>query len=117
MLTGRSMPDHLEAVNKAPSEDSQRHMEKLKTFVGSSHANLHKHFSRWIGCSLLPVALMSESPTAKVVAAVMLGLPMPTDAELGDVVHCQGSQNTCFHSNVHSDCGRINMEGLYKFLQ
>jgi len=117
ILTGRSMPDYLEAVDKAPREDSKWHMDKLKTFVSSSHANLHKHFSRWVGYSLLPVALMSESSTAKVVAAVMLGLPMPTDAELGDVVYCQGSQNTYFHSNVNSDCGRINMKGLYKFLQ
>ena len=85
--TGRKMEDYHEAVARwnGPEEtmeaDKERHTKKLTVFLNTAHASLKKHYQRWLKPSLLPAALMSEAPAAKVVAAMLLGAPkMPSFA-------------------------------------
>jgi len=73
IMSGRSMEDYQEATDLLPDEHRERNFNKLKTFVSHAGDSLHKHFSRWLTPSLLPAALMSEGPLAKVVASAMLG--------------------------------------------
>jgi len=75
IMSGRSMEDYQEATDKLPDEDGnrQRNFNKLSVFVGHAAESLHKHFGRWLTPSLLPAALLSEGPLAKVVAAAILG--------------------------------------------
>jgi len=54
----------------------ERHLDKPKLFISIAAASLKKHFPRWMNQSLLPARLMSESPFAKTIAAVMLGVNM-----------------------------------------
>jgi len=62
---------------QAPTEH-QRHLKKLKIFVDTACESLFKHFPRWLNASLLPAALLSEAPTAAVIASVTLDKTMPT---------------------------------------
>jgi len=78
----RSFPECREAVNKCCPPDThkhqnKKHLDKLIVFVTAAHASLCKHFIRWVSHKMLPAALMSEGPLAKVVAAAMLNEPMP----------------------------------------
>jgi len=86
MMTGRLMEDYHEAVAKwsGPEEtlaiDRERHNKKLRVFLEAAHALLQKHFRRWLSRKLLPAALLSEAPIAKVVAATILGRELPNFA-------------------------------------
>jgi len=104
-MTGDAVKDYLEAIGKAcpmGSVEHARHMNKLNIFGREAISSLHKHFPRWISHKLLPAALLSEGPTAKVVAAAMLGLDMPTfDASDGVVDDRRTSGKLYFISNAH----------------
>jgi len=83
--TGRKMEDYHEAVARwngpeaTAAADRKRHEKKLEVFLNAAYASLKKHFQRWLKPALLPAALMSEAPTAKVVAAMLIGAPnMPS---------------------------------------
>jgi hypothetical protein len=55
------------------STDMQvRQRKKVQTFIDIAVRACHKHFNRWGNEQLLPAALLSEGPTARVVAAVMM---------------------------------------------
>jgi len=77
MLSGPSMVDYHYAMACIGDPDG-RQFNKLKVFVETAHASLHKHFSRWMSHLLLPAALLSEPPLARVVACAMRREEMPT---------------------------------------
>jgi len=86
---GRSMNQYKEACelfnfedavpddNVALIQERAKHLHKLTIFMKLAHASLMKHFNRWLNPSMLPAALLSETPIAQVVAAAMLQVPMP----------------------------------------
>jgi len=90
-LTGRGVDDYKLAVQRyvqkgdtQQEKDNRKHIDKLNVFIRAACDSRHKHFKRWLNCKLLPAALMSEAPTAKVVAAAMLRRRMPTAQEFAD---------------------------------
>jgi len=107
-MWGRSMPDYDEAVALYTKSD---HRDKLDVFMRAVNESLHKHFKRWLLPSLLPAALLSEAPTAKVVSAIILQEAMPSIPEHYD----QRGKEHYFHSDVHKV--RINLNLMYKFFR
>jgi len=118
MTSGRSMHEYHEAVNNWQTDPSERlkHMDKLKVFVHQAYDMLHKHFKRWLGAPLLPCALMSEAPLAKVVASIMLGHEFPTSFG-DDASYNVGTETFKFLSEAHSDCETIDLNRFDKFLR
>ena len=47
-------------------------VNKVNTFMTVATESCHKHFKRWMSKDLLPAALLSEKPLAKIVARAML---------------------------------------------
>ena len=118
MMSGRSMHQYHEAVSLWKTDESERtkHLDKLKVFLHQAYDMLHKHFKRWLSAPLLPCALMSESPLAKVVGSHILGREFPTS--FGDDVECVVGSRTCkFKSKVHEDCDRIDLNLFDRFLR
>jgi len=119
------MPDHTEAVAKWAEDDYSyskearderaRHLTKLNIFVRNARDSLFKHFRRWLNHSLLPAALMSEEPTAKVVAACMLGKSVPTfDSDPNVKNELRLSGKLVYNSEVHKR--EIDLVKLHKFI-
>lgn len=107
---------YTEAIEKARhvrgSDQSELHLKKLNVFMEQSLETLHKHFKRWLSPKLLPAALMSESPTAKLVVAVMLKRDMPA---LGTAQLTQGMGRHYFKSEAHDRM--ICIERFNEFLR
>jgi len=61
-------------------------LEKLIVFVAAVHSSLMKHFVRWASHKFPLCSFLSKEPTTKVVAAAMLGLPMPEFPSLFDLL-------------------------------
>jgi len=76
ILSKNKMAEYNEAIQGV--DDDGKHLDKLKLFITASAESLHKHFAKWLSTKLLPAALLSEPPTAKVIAAVILGVDMPS---------------------------------------
>jgi len=55
--------------------DKTMQTEKFDNFFNAAFLSLKTHFARWIKADLLPAALMSELPWAKIVARVILRIP------------------------------------------
>jgi len=61
LLSGRSLPDYLEATSRCTDEDDKkRNFDKLSIFVKHAGDSLHKHCGKWLSPKLLPAALLSE---------------------------------------------------------
>lgn len=124
ILTRRSFPDYQEAVrlwkgvDDSPNARTERsrHLTKLSLFVKTARTSLMKHFQRWLNHSLMPAALLSEAPTAKVVAACMLGKSMPTFESVPAVRdETRLSGKIMFQSTVHKQAIALNL--LYQFIK
>jgi len=120
--SGRSMQDYHEAVARltGPEDtfavDKERHTKKLFIFLNTALSSLEKHFDRWLTAKLLPTALMSEPPIAKVVAAVMLKRPFPSfesDQTARDERRLSGKM--AYNSTAHDKTG-IDLLKYDKFL-
>jgi len=97
------MPEHTEAVKNCSTnspEETQRHFKKLSIFMKEAFDMLEKHFKRWLGPALLPAALLSEEPLARVVASAMCGAEFP---------HFENSHTV---SNQVRISGRIHFRSL-----
>jgi len=123
IMSGHLMEHYTEAVenwtdgtiDKANGERA-RHLNKLKMFVTSAHESLFKHFPRWLNSSLMPAALLSEAPTAQVVAAIMLDRDMPTFESHPTVRNeVRLSGKILYKSDVHKV--DINLKGFNRFLR
>lgn len=75
------MKEHSQAVDNCgvllPGERA-RHMTKLSVFIKEVNDSLDKHFNRWVRPVLLPAAMLSEEPLARVVGAATLGQDFPS---------------------------------------
>jgi len=108
-----SMDNCHEAIEEMDPEGV--HFNKLNLFITASAESLHKHFARWLSPKLLPAALLSDLPMAKVVASIVLKTDMPTAAALEPEAQCEvGSQTVVFHSDAHRR--RINVSNFNGFL-
>ena len=91
------------------STEYKRHIKKLTVFVEQSMETCTKHFTRWLSPKLLPEALMSETPLAKVAAAVILKKTLPSPETFGDAVQVdQFSNKLYFKSDVHDKVINLN---------
>ena len=123
LLSRRSFPDCLEAVDRWVDEDETRgrtgrarHLNKLTIFIHAAADSLRKHFPRWLNSTLLPAASLSEGPTAKVVAACMSKKNLPTfetDPAVKDNLRLSGTLD--FDSAVHGQT--IDMKKLCSFIK
>ena len=127
VMWGRSMEEHHEAVNKAVANENggvvdvqqerNRHIEKLNIFMDAAHNSLHKHFPRWSSHKLMPAALLSEGPLAKIVAAAMLNrntMPIFAAEEgVDDLTRTTGRIECC--ATVHKE--KINLIGFDNFIR
>ena len=113
-VTGRQMDDYHEAIEENDPEGT--HFAKLELFVKASQDSLQKHFSRWMTPKMLPSALLSEPPLAKVVASVMLKADAPSNAALApEVLPHPIAGEMQFMSAAH---GRvINVKALDRFIR
>ena len=84
------------------SEQDKSHQRyKAQQFLSLAEQAISKHFCRWAHVSLLPAALLSERPLAKIVAAIMLNRAMTFPVQT-------------FQSDVH---GRtFDLAAFYHFL-
>jgi len=122
ILSGRSMEDYREVTDRFPEEGDiqERNFNKLLTFVKHAGESLQKHFSRWLTPLLLPAALLSEAPIAKVVAAAMLGNEFsgeefPIDRHTGfsnynSTAHDSALCLRMFHTFLKTELHKINNE-------
>lgn len=101
--------DHTEAMDKAGlvrgTDKCKRNLKKLAVFVTQSKETLHKHFGRWLSPKLLPAALLSETPLAKLIAAIVLKMDRPpNEALLGEgVVGAMRMSGTMFFKSTAHD--------------
>ena len=112
-LIGAPMNDHHEAIwNYDPDG---LHFKKLELFFTASNESLQKHFMRWVSPKTLSAALLSESPTAVVVAAVTSKGNFPSAETFGSAAeHDVPNQRLVFELQAHK-C-RINLSNFDKFL-
>jgi hypothetical protein len=61
-----------ETLNVLTPQIQQHQINKASHFVSTAIDALNKHFTRWCNASLLPAALLSETPLCIVVASVIL---------------------------------------------
>jgi len=120
LLSSTLFKSHFEATEKAGfprgTTNYDRHLKKTCIFMESSLVSLHNHFKRWLSPLILPAALMSEYPTARVVASLMMNVAAPTlQAYVDAVVYNPGSQKIIYKSEAHGR--RIDMGGFNKFLR
>jgi len=116
MFMGAAMNDYHHAV-ACYGDTNGKQLNKLRVFVGAATASLHKHFGRWLSHLLLPAALLSEGPIARVVATVMRNEELPVfDYESESVVPDRfSSTQLYFKSAAH---GRvIRLHALHRFLR
>jgi len=82
LLSTTLFKSYFEAIENAGfprgTTDYGRYLKKACVFMESSLVSLHNHFKRWLSPLILPAALMSESPTARVVASLMMNVAAPT---------------------------------------
>jgi len=113
LLTTPSMNNYHEAY-QGHDEDGL-HQKKVLLYMNASLESLDKHFTRWISPKLLPAALMSESPTAKIVASIILKTSMSTLESFGNAVTSDAwGQTIHFDSEAHRQV--INIRALDTFL-
>ena len=119
ILTSQPMKDYMEATRNCGTDmpgEAARHLNKLHIFVREARDSLEKHFGRWIRSSLLPAALLSETPLARVVACAMLSRQWDnTLATDPDVVYIVGGQQHVFNSCVHKR--KIDLERFGSFIR
>ena len=101
--THRGFPDYRKSLLTLETDsDRQLHSKKLEVVLHRAEETLHKHFMRWVKHPfLLPAALLSEAPTARVVASVILG---------------RQSEFDVFTSTTHGD-SMIDLESLHEFIE
>jgi len=114
LLSRDKMNDYKNAIDG--HDDDGTHLNKLNLFGRGAYSSLHTHFTRWLTTPLLPAALLSEPPTAKIVAAVMLGVDRPPMDNEQDVVnHERMTGSIKFNSKTHGTT--ICMVLLDRFLR
>jgi len=103
-------------------ENEERLMKKQRLFVHEASDSLHKHFIRWLSSSLLPAALMSEPPIAKMIACIILDVEPQYDVEahpmsgwryFNSLVHNNPIELRLFHKFVKDRIGSIPNNGDY----
>jgi len=102
----------LEMPNDNKSRDLQN--KKLELFLQQAKLFLHKHCSRWLEPSLLPAALLSEMPLARVIADVVLQKQptfTQTNQAFNSTIHGGNTiDSNSFHQFVESHVGNSNAE-------
>jgi len=118
-MTNPSMKQYMALVNKVPDDGSgnrARHLKKSEVFYIEASESLDKHFRRWLKADLLPAALLSEGPTAQVVAACMLDKPLPSFNNQAAVTYMASADWYKFKSDAHKR-PRFNLNLFHKWLK
>jgi len=70
--TFKGFEDYREIVKKLDDHGYKLQQTKEELFIQACQVALEKHFPRWLSTALLPAALLSETDTARMIAALML---------------------------------------------
>ena len=98
------------AASKLDQDDRQIQRKKHTLFVKLAVENQEKHFRRWLNENMLPAALLSEEPTAAVVAAVTLGRTPTCDntpSHFDSLVHGRGIDLVKLHDFIQQRATQV----------